>query len=168
MSMIGVLVRVTKDQLKAFREDSSLFETYVDDEEIFKSERYLDIDKSWEAMLYLLTGHTIATLDELTPPLGLFFFSNQLLDEEQDMGYGPAHYLNPDQVKTVHQALSNISESDFISKYDAGQLNENNVYHESWENGEDDKEYLTTHFQQLKKFYSSAAREQEAIITYVT
>lgn len=168
MSMIGVLVRVTKDQLKTFLEDSSLFEEYINNEEVHNSDRYLDIDKSWEAMLYLLTGHTIDTVDQAPPPLGLFFFSGQLIDSAQDMGYGPAQYLNPDQVKAVHEALSRISEADFIKNYNASQMNEKNVYHSSWVDGEDDKDYLTTYFQQLKNFYASAASEQEAIITYVS
>jgi hypothetical protein len=168
MSMIGVLVRVTKDQLTSFLQESSLFEEFIDSEEVSNSERYLDIDKSWEAIFYLLTGHTIDTVDQAALPLRMFFFSGQLLDEKQDMGYGPANYLNPDQVKTVHEALSRISAIDFISKYDARQMNEKNVYHASWEDGKDDREYLTANFQQLKDFYAKAAHEQDAMITYVT
>ncbi len=168
MSMIGSLVRVSRDQLNSFLKDSSLLEEYIDSEEVYESDRFLDIDKSWEAIFYLLTGQTIDTADQATPPLGIFFFTGQFIDEHQDLGYGPAQYLNPEQVKSVDKAISRISEADFISKYNADEMNKKKVYHSSWQEGEDDKEYLTTHFRELKDFYAKAAGEQNAVITYVS
>ena len=86
MSMICYLVRVPAGMLELFRKKSSLFESYLDSEDIDKNGHRLDLDKSWDALNYLLTGHTLDTIEEAEPPLSDIIFSGQILDEDQDLG----------------------------------------------------------------------------------
>lgn len=168
MSMIGILLRVTNEQLESFLIDSALLEEFADAEDIEESGSQLDLDKSWDAINFLLTGHSVDTIETAEPPLSQVLFSGQLVDEEQDMGYGPAHYLTPEQVNEVSTALSMISASDFRQRYDADKLNEKGVYPQAWEDNEDEKDYLADNFEDLKTFYSKAAEEGQAIVAYIT
>ena len=168
MSMIGVLVRVPEEQLNTFLKESVLFEEYIDSEEYEQSDRHLDLDKTWEAINYLLTGHTIDTIEEASPPLGHVFFSDHKLDDELDMGYGPPYYIVPAQVKIISDALKDISPAKLLSKYNAQEFNQKNVYPNAWEDSEDHRDFIAEKFTQLKEFYSAAAMEGDAIITFVS
>jgi len=168
MSMIGILLRVEKEQLEAFLKDSSLLEEFADAAYIEESGRQLDLDKAWDAINFLLTGHSLDTIESAEPPLSQVIFSGQLIDEEQDMGYGPAHYLTPDQVRVVSQALAAISTDDFKQRYDPVQLTEKGVYPQVWDDDESGKQYVVDYFDELKEFYATAAREGQAIVTYIS
>ena len=64
--------------------------------------------------------------------------------------------------------LSKISRSDFRQRFDATKMNEKGVYPQAWQNNEGEKDYLTENFDDLKRFYSKAAQEGQAIVTYIT
>ncbi|MFT3823573.1 MAG: YfbM family protein [Chitinophagaceae bacterium] len=167
MSMIGYLFRVSNEQLESFLEDSNLLESFIDEEIENESDSMVDLDKSWDAINFMLTGKTLEEIADAEPPLGMVLFSGQAIDEEQDLGYGPAQYLTPEQVKEVDYVLSNISRDEFCSRYAAGTLNELGVYPESWTDEEDILTYLADNFESLKGFYADAASEDEAVISYI-
>lgn len=168
MGMISILLRVTNEQLEEFLNDSSLLEEFAYADDIEEGGRQLDLDKSWDAINFLLTGHSLNTLESAEPPLSKVLFSGQLIDEEQDMGYGPAHYLTSEQVKEISSALSVISNSEFRQRYDADRLNGNGVYPQAWANNEDEVSYIADNFEDLKTFYATAAEEGHAIVTYIS
>src|SRR5215204_1776440 len=160
MGMVAILVRVTNDQLTSFLKDSSLLEKHIDSDEIDDSKTLLDLDKSWDGILYLLTNNGINTIEEAQPPLSNVLFSGQIIDEEQDMGYGPAQYLTPEQVKEISLALSNITDDELRKKYNAGEMNEKDVYPQGWDDGADEIDYLIDYFVELKEFYSEAVNNE--------
>src|SRR5687768_18603787 len=122
MGMIGNLLRVTSKDLDAILKDSSLLEDKVYSEDSGNMNDLLDIDKSWEAIFYLLTGYPVAEIEKAKPPLSWTLFSGQLIDEEQDMGYGPAHYLEPEQVKLVNEGLEKISSNDLRQRFNGNEM----------------------------------------------
>jgi len=166
MGMIGNLFRVTMKDLEEILEDSSLLEDLVDAEDNVSLNNLLDIDKSWEGIFYLLTGHGIAELDDAKPPLSWALFSLQLIDEEQDMGYGPAHYIDADQVKQLNKELDNITEEELKQRYNGKQMDEAGIYPEVWAEAES-LDYVLDYFGQLKEFYKQAEKESMAVITFL-
>jgi hypothetical protein len=168
MSMIGILLRITEKQLEEFIADSVLLEEFADADDIEESGNQLYLDKSWDAINFLLTGHSLDSIESAEPPLSGVVFSGQIIDEEQDMGYGPAQYLTPTQVKEINDALVNISSDEFRNRYDPVKLKDKGIYPQSWEDDENEKDYLTNYFNDLKTFYSKAAKEGQAIVTYIT
>lgn len=168
MGMVSILVRVTNTQLESFLKDSSLLEKYINSDEVEETERLIDLDKSWDGILYLLTGHGLNTIEEAEGPLANVLFSGQIIDEDQDMGYGPAQYLTPEQVKEINGPLSEISPDELRKKYSAEVMNEKEVYPQGWENGKEEEDYLMDYFDELKTFYSTAANNREAIISYIS
>jgi hypothetical protein len=168
MGMISILIRVTNEQLEDFLENSARLEEYVNSEDMENNETKLDLDKSWDGINYILTNHGIRTIQAAIPPLSWVIFSGQELDVEQDMGYGPAQYLKTEQVTEVYRELAKISRAEFRNKYDHSKMNDNEVYPSGWQDSDDEKDYLADNFEELKKFYSKAVQERQAIITFLT
>jgi hypothetical protein len=163
MSMIANLLRVTKADLDAYLNDSSLLEESVYNDEV-DNPNLVDLDKSWDGILFLLTGQNVANTEH---PLAKVLFSGQLIDEEQDLGYGPAHYLTPEQVVELNAQIANISIADLKQKYDPKKMNEIEVYPSIWDEGDEAFDYLAQYFKDLQQVYADAAKNGEAVITFV-
>jgi len=165
--MIGQFIRVSDAELQAYLQDSSLLEERLDSVE-GDEEEFFDIDKSWDALSFLLTGHTIENVNSATPPLSWTIFGNGTVDTEQEIGYGPAKYLTPEEVQAVHQALSPLSAPELMNRYDAKELNSLHIYPEDWSDSSDWTTYLADYFEDLKAFYAKAAMEHQAMIHLLT
>jgi hypothetical protein len=165
MGMIGNLLRVTKTELEDYLQDSSLLEKRIyNDESDEQDPNLVDIDKAWDGIIFLLTGQNF---DNATHPLTKVLFSRQIVDEEQDLGYGPGHYLTPEQVKELNEQISNISIHELSKNYDAKKMTELEVYPNVWEN-EDEVNYLIEYFQIVQEVYAEASKNDEAIITFIS
>jgi len=163
MGMVGNLLRVTSSELEEYLQDSSLLENRVYDDEAEEDPNLVDIDKSWEGILFLLTGQNLENADH---PLSRVLFSGQLIDEDQDLGYGPAQYLTSDQVKEVNAEISKITISELSKNYNPDKMSELEIYPNIWDE-EESLEYLTDYFQTVQEVYSEAARKNEAVITFL-
>jgi hypothetical protein len=164
MGMIGNLLQVSPSKLEEILIDSSVLEDvfYTED-----SEDLIDIDKAWEGIFFLLTGCAIGQLNEAKPPFSLALFSLQLVDEDQDMGYGPAHFLTDEQVKEVSLALTSINIAHLKSRFNGKVMMEKEIYPEIWEEGEQSFNYLYENFEKMKRFYKVASDKGNAVITFL-
>lgn len=160
MSMIVKLLRVPAAQLETYKTDSKLLtdRIYGDTE---NDDAMLNIDKSWAGILFLLTGQA---LEENNHPLMKVFFSGQHVDEAADLGYGPAEYLLPSEVKELSAALSIETVETLTEKFDAARMSELGIYPDIWQE-EGALYYLLAFFMEIESFYSVAAVQDEAIIT---
>ena len=122
-----------------------------------------NIDKSWDGLIFLLTGNSIALS---THPLVKAFFSGQLINAKQDLGYGPAHYLMPVQVKEMSNSLSKFSEAELKRNFIPEKMLQEQVYPLIWDDPEA-LEDLINHFFNLQNFYAHAADKKEAMITFI-
>lgn len=165
MGMIGNLLRVTPKELEEILNDSTVLEEKVYSDDTKESD-LLDIDKTWEAIFYLLTGYPVAEIENAKPPLSWTLFSGQLVDVDQDMGYGPAHYLTAEQVKQVSKELESISSESLRQKYDGKKMNEAGIYPQIWDEPES-IEYLLDNFELLQEFYKDAGNSNMAVITFI-
>jgi hypothetical protein len=163
MGMTGNLIRISNDELNSFLQESALLEKKIYGEENINN---ADLDKAWCGIFYLLTGCEMAEFNEAQAPLSYTLFSEQLVDEDQNLGYGPAHYVTPAQVKEVHAALLQIPVASLLEKYDAEDMNDADIYPQAWD--DDGREYIAEHFRIMKDFYQQAAENNEAVITYIS
>jgi hypothetical protein len=163
MSMIGNILRVTNDDLQAYLKDSSLLESRIYNEED-EDRNLTDIDKAWEGILFLLTGQNLAEADH---PLAAVLFSGQLIDEDQDLGYGPAHYNTPEQVTKLNELISVFKEEDLQQRFDPDKMTSLGIYPEIWDEGNEAFEYLAENFLDVRQTYEDAAKNGEAIIIFL-
>ena len=169
MGMIMNLFRVSKQEFDNFVAKPSLFEEWA--ETFYENdERLLDIDKAWSGILYLLTGKAFASgsPEDEVDSLNRIFFSAQFFDEDMDVGYGPAHYLTPEQVAGIHRKIASLTEADLKARYDTEAMNEEEELYPSLDWNEEIFEYLYFHFQALQSFFATAASRGEAIVTFLS
>ena len=165
MGMIMYLLRISKQELESYIDKPDLFlENRVDDA------YSMDIDKAWGGILYLLTGKAFASgsPEDEVDSLNRIFFSAQFFDEDMDVGYGPAHYLTPEQVAGIHHKIASLTEADLKARYDTEAMNEEEELYPSLDWNEEDFEYLYFHFQALQSFFATAASRGEAIVTFLS
>ena len=163
--MIMNLLRISKQELESYIDKPDLFlENRVDDA------YSMDIDKAWGGILYLLTGKAFASgsPEDEVDSLNRIFFSAQFFDEDMDVGYGPAHYLTPEQVAGIHRKIASLTEADLKAHYDPEAMNEEEELYPSLDWNEEDFEYLYFHFQALQSFFATAASRGEAIVTFLS
>jgi len=163
MGMIGNLLRVTKPELEGYLKDSSLLEDKIYDDET-ENNNLVDIDKSWDGIIFLLTGQSLTTSEH---HLVRILFSGQLIDEEQDLGYGPAHYLTPEQVAELNHEISTITIADLKQKFNPEKMTQLEVYPTIWDEGDDAFDYLADGFSTLQNVFADATKNGEAIITFL-
>src|SRR4051812_34848725 len=113
--MIGNLLRIAPAKLHELLEAPDSVETVIyPEEEDEQNERHLDLDKSWHIIHFLLAGDAWAGKQ---PHANAICGGAELGDT--DVGYGPARYLTPAQVKEVAGALSGISANELWSRFDS-------------------------------------------------
>jgi hypothetical protein len=163
MGMIAYLLRVSPAELDAYRSDSTLLEDRVNKDTAGEDPSFYDIDKSWDGIIYLLTG---SNSSDSSQPLSRIFFSGQLIDKQQDLGTGPAHYLEPREVAELHTAIGNIEPPMLKARFNAAHMKEVGVYPNVWDH-EDTADYLTEYFETVQEVFATAASRREAVITFV-
>ncbi len=164
MGMIMYLLRISKQELESYIDKPDLFlENRVDDA------YSMDIDKAWGGILYLLTGKAFASgsLEDEVDSLNRIFFSAQFFDEDMDVGYGPAHYLTPEQVAGINRKIASLTEADLKAHYDPEAMNKEKKLYPSLDWNEKIFDYLYFHFQALQSFFATAASKGEAIVTFL-
>ena len=166
MSMIGYLLRVSVIELEGYLENYLLVEERLWAE---NDPALLDIDKTWEGILYILTGHGISSIEEAKPPLKWVIFGDYIIDENLDMGYGPAEYRTVDQVKEISDALQEISDENFRKLFDDSNAKMSIDTNPDilWPEGEEAFLYHLEYFKLIKDFYCRAKENGEAVISFI-
>ncbi|MEO6302778.1 MAG: YfbM family protein [Bacteroidia bacterium] len=162
--MIGNFLRVTRTELDDYLKDSTLLENRIYNDET-EDKNLVDIEKAWAGIIFLLTGKDFEEAED--HPLMQIFFSGQLIDEEQDLGYGPAQYLTPEQVAKLNEQISGITIADLKQKFDPEKMTEADVYPSIWDEGDDAFDYLAEYFKVMQQVYNDATNNKEAIITFI-
>lgn len=158
MGMIGNYLIVTQSDLDGLYQGSEsvsdfLYQKHQDD--------IVDIDKTWHGIHFVLTGDAFGGEEPLVNvvmggvPIG-----------EEDVGMGPARGLTSTEVVAVADALQSIDEAEFRKRFDLEALASNDIYPQVW-TGEDDLEYLASHFSTLRETFLKAAREGKAMIVFI-
>ena len=159
MGMLGNYIAVDEEELKRIRSGK---------EDVFdiNPEDYpaLDIDKSWQAVHYLLCG----SIDDGEPPMG---YVVPIRDEnfiESGMEFG-AFFADAEQVHEAAEYLDSLGEDELKGMFDFGAMLRDEVYPIMDEDDEDGFfEYLCGYIWKIKKFYKETAERRGAVIFYVS
>lgn len=161
MGMIGCYIRMDDDMVKQLQNGAQL-------DISGSNENMLDIDKSWHAIHFILTGE-VWDVDEENILSQIVLGGSPVNDE--DMGYGPARLLSKDVVCQAADALKQWDEAYFRKNFDIFNLEamvENHVYPVmDNENEEDFFDYVWSYFKEVKKFFRQAADKGQNIISFI-
>jgi hypothetical protein len=161
MSMIGNFFAIEEAKAKELMNNPDAIEDFIYSEEspIDESDDFLDIDKSWHGIHFLLTGDVW----EGEPPARDVILGGETLGE--DVGYGPARFLSVEEVQKVHSYLSKLESNILKKNYKPEELEKNEIYPNGW--GDEDYDYLAGYFDELKNFYKKASNENKMVIQYL-
>lgn len=165
--MIQSYLRVDNETLNNFIGDSSRLEDIVFKQNNTDNENFLDLDKAWEGVFFLITGQSLAeAIEEEAPLLGILIGPTEI-DPDQDMGYGPATYTTAEQTSDIYNAIKDLTKEELSANYDPSRMAEEGIYPDIWEDDENALEYLLDYFDDLKNFYRKAVVEEEAVVTFL-
>lgn len=168
MGMIQSYLRVDIETLNNFIADSSRLEDIVFEQNNTDNESFLDLDKAWEGIFFLITGQSLAeAVGEEAPLLGILMGPTEI-DPDQDMGYGPATYITAEQTKEIYSAIKDLTKDELSANFDPSRMAEEGIYPDIWEDDENALEYLLDYLDDLKNFYKKAVENGEAVVMFLS
>jgi hypothetical protein len=135
---------------------------YPEDANIPSDQEELDIDKSWQAIHFLING------DPWTgspPQFNVVLGGTEIGDV--DVGYGPARYLDSDEVKRTSIFLTSVTSESLLKAFNLDTFRKQDIYPSGWEGSQQEKEYIIEYFGILKGFFTRAEAAGNAVIIYL-
>lgn len=125
---------------------------------------YIELDKAWHCIHFMLSGSAGVNSD----PLSFAILGGEEIGQE--IGYGPARFLDSNGVRRVAVALSAIDESTFRSRYNPAAMKIADIYLADMcvRDGDDALDYLAQHYLSLVEFYRSAAERNDSVVIWVS
>lgn len=158
MSMIGCFLRLSQTDLDELIASPETISEHLN---IDHDPPGMDVDKAWHGIHFVLAGKAW----EGEHPLGSAVIGG--IEIGEDVGYGPARYLTRERVQEVAAALELFTAEEFAERFDAEALENNGIYPEIWDEGEEALEYLQNSFEALRAYYLAAAANGEAMLLYL-
>jgi hypothetical protein len=127
--------------------------------------RYLDLDKNWQELHFLLTGEvTFSGYSQAPLPLRNAIMGGH--NTQYEATYDYHRYLTPEEVKEVAGVLNQILPEDLRTRYKQYSYKPHPqarpISPEEWGDGYLD--YLLELYKQIVKFFDEAAKENDVII----
>jgi hypothetical protein len=118
----------------------------------------LNLEKSWQVLHYLLTGHA----EEAPPPLGNAILGGTAIGD--DLDYGPVRFLTPDQVREVATALASVTKEDLKQRFNLKAMIAAHIYPVR---DESELELAQDYFDELSHYYTDAAANASAMLLWI-
>ena len=135
-------------------------------EELKNNERFLDIDKDWHALHFLLTGDGELKPHSPLPPPPLCNVVQGGTETPWECTYGHVRSLSPEEVRDVAGALKKISVADLRAKFSVESFNAAKIYphgrHGDWTS--DEAESVFEIYPRVVEFFQLAARDGDMIL----
>ncbi|MDQ2821196.1 MAG: YfbM family protein [Pseudomonadota bacterium] len=164
MGMIACFTSLAPTELQHLRDTPDEIEEFLyPDDGDSEPPNYMDLDKAWHGMHYLLTG----TADEGQQPLSLAVVGG--VEFGPEVGYGAARFLTPDQVAAIAIALADVTVDDLKQRFDPADMEAKQIYPDViWtRDGSEGLDYVLDVFPSLQAFYAGAAERGEAAILWI-
>jgi len=165
MGMVGCFTAVPKETLLRLQADEDSIESFLyPDDGDSEPDNYIDLDKGWHGVHYLLTGEAEGGQE----PLSLAVFGGEEFGPE--VGYGPARFLAPNQVAIVAAAFESVTVDSLTARFNPQDMEQKQIYPDVlWvRDGADALDYLLENYQQLAVFYRDAAARGDAVIQWLS
>ncbi|MEZ6143734.1 MAG: YfbM family protein [Zavarzinella sp.] len=155
MSMTCVLYAISADAARQAIANPEMIENLLDDGNIDQ----VSLEKSWHGIHFTLTG----TAWEGDPPLNFILGGGQEVGE--DIGYGAARIIKPEDVVEINGQLGDFSDDHFAQRFDLNLLEENEIYPQIWDEPlEDLLEEYTDYFRATRELIVRAAGKGQALL----
>jgi len=159
--------RVPPDKFKQLIRQQAYFEAFIYERyanaELSRTYQFLDIDKNWQAIHFLLTGEvTFTGQSKIDSPLAQVVMGGKNTPYEATYDY--YRYLEPDDVKRIAKALGDLSLDEIRANNERKHVEE--LYASDSPDEWDDEtwEFMLDLIRQLVVFFNEAASAGDVII----
>lgn len=123
--------------------------------------RVFSLEKDWHVLHYALNGTTTGGEGALANAV---LGGQEIPDVDRVMDYGPLRYLEPEQVRSVADALTAVDPAQLLSRLDQKDAAAKQIYLYHTLGDLADWSYLPQLFEDFRGFYGSAAHEGSAML----
>ena len=167
MSLIGHVYLLPDSRILALLADPSLVLGVVDGAYNDPAAGFVDLDKAWGALHYLLTG----TAREGEGPLAFLLHGGTPVGDE-DLGHGPARVFRPLEVAAISDALAPLSQRTLMPRFDPKKLEILEIYPGRWSElnlrSDYDLGYYFGPLEALKSVTARAKAEHLGMIVWIS
>lgn len=167
MSLIGHAYLLSEQQIVALLAAPSGVFGVVDGAYNDPAAGFVDMDKAWGCLHYLLTG----TARDGEGPFAFLLKGGTPVGEE-DLGYGPARVFRPLEVAAIADALATVSQFTLTPRFDLKKLEILQVYPGRWSEvnlrSDYDLGYYFGPLEALKSVTARAKAEQLGMIVWIS
>jgi len=159
MSMIGCYISLPAAEVQKVDDDEEFLANVLGEQD---DRPNLCIEKSWQGIHYALNGD---------PWKGSGPLFNAVLGGKEvgeDLGYGPARILSPEEVAETAKALDAISMEDFENRVSKCDFTSDQIYVYAGEDPDEIVEELGTYFADLQTFFNEAAQRCDAMLIFLS
>lgn len=171
MSMVLSFRSVSPEEIKRIEESpETIIEIIYPEDELERAEenkRQLYIDKAWHGIHYLISEENLKGEYKAGTPLSNVIMGGKEIGE--DVGYGPAHLILPEDVKDSSEALQKITGPDLQKAFKPEDMENKEIYPDIWvRDGEEALQYLLFYFVKLRDYYKDTADKGYGMLTYLS
>jgi len=166
MSLLGHVYLLTEARAQALLTDPSSVVAVIDGAYNDPGAGFVDLDKAWQCLHYLLT----CSARDGDAPLNFLLKGGTPVGEE-DLGFGPARVFRPLEVAAIADALANVTQAMLLSRFDLKKLEQLEIYPGRWSElnlrSDYDLGYYFGPFEELKRVTERAKNERSAMLVWI-
>jgi hypothetical protein len=168
MSLIGHLYLLPDARIQELLAEPARVYEVVDGSYNEPGQGFVDLDKAWHCLHFLLTGSAQAGGNA---PLGFLLQGGTPVGDEDLGGFGPARVFRPLEAAAVADALAPVTDQQLLARFDLKKLETLGVYPGRWSElnlrSEYELGYYFGPFHQLKSVTARAKAERLGFIVWI-
>jgi len=166
MSLIGHVYLLPEARAQALLTEPGLVVEIIDRAYNEPGAGFVDLDKAWQCLHYLMTG----SARDGEPPLN-FLLKGGVPVGDEDLGFGPARVFRPLEVAVIADALANVTQPMLLARFDLKKLEKLEIYPGRWAEvnlrSDYDLGYYFGPFEELKRVTLRAKNERLAMLVWI-
>jgi hypothetical protein len=167
MSLIGHVYLLPQERVEALLAKPSAVLGVIDGAYNDPAQGFVDLDKAWNALHYLLTG----SARDGEGPLAFLLKGGTPVGDE-DLGHGPARVFQPAEVAAIADALADVSQYKLLPRFDLKKFEKLEIYPGRWLEvnlrSDYDLGYYFGPLEQLKSVTRRAKNERLGMIVWIS
>ena len=167
MSLIGHVYLLSAERLRALLAEPSTVTAVIDGAYNDPGQGFVDLDKAWNALHYLLTG----SARDGEGPLAFLLKGGTAVGDE-DLGHGPARVFQPLEVAAICDALADVAQHKLMPRFDLKKFEKLELYPGRWSEvnvrSDYDLGYYFGPLEQLKSVTRRAKHESLGMIVWIS
>lgn len=168
MSLIGHVYLLSEAEIAALRANPGEVYAVIDGAYNAPEQGFVDLDKAWHCLHYLLSGSAQAGQG----PLAFLLAGGAAVGDEDLGGAGPARVFAASEVASIADALAEVTEPALLARFDPKKLEALSIYPGRWSalNLRSDYElgYYFGPFRELQRLTARARDQGLGMIVWIS